>query len=105
MNMRRLLTPVSISAIVVAFLLTYYTYPPNGYITLANLKWMAGPLTIIELPSMLFGILVSGNIHQPDPVATFIVLFLTYLLLVGAVGWLVIVMLKRIRATKRVGLR
>src|SRR5512134_390473 len=67
-----------------ALIVSYFTYPPNGYVTLANLGWMAEPLSYIELPSAFIGGLASGNMHQPDPSITFVVLFLTYLAIVGA---------------------
>ena len=98
MIVNRLLTPASISVTVIGLLLTYFTYPPNGYLTLAMLKYMAGPITTLALPSVLFGIFVSGNIHQPDPMATCVALFVTYLLLIRLVGWLALATLKKLSA-------
>lgn len=100
MSFRRVMRPIPITVVVVALLLTYFTYPPNGYITLERLKWMAVPLAFIELPSASLAALVSGNVHQPEPITWWAALFLTYLLLVGAACWLVVIGFRKV-TTKR----
>jgi hypothetical protein len=93
-KINRIATTVTASVAIAALLLTYFTYPPNGYVSLVKNTWIVGLLTVIEFPSLFFGILVSGNAHQPDAVTMFGTLFLTYLLILGGTVWFVGIALK-----------
>lgn len=61
-----------------------------------ELRFIYNALDIIQLPAQFAGFLVSGNVHMPNVFAVYLVLFLSYLLLI----WCVTVLLMLVRAKK-----
>jgi len=84
-----------IITIILALLSTFSTYLVNEYGAPAQLAWIEDALVIIETPALFVGFAVSGNIHMPNPMATYAVLFVTYLLLAAGITWLISIMLAR----------
>jgi len=72
---------------VIALLLTYLTMPsrPLGLVAETGLGRM---LSFIEIPALMAGIALSGNVSQPEAVVTCVTLFFTYLVGLVFVYWL-----------------
>ena len=45
-------------------------------------------LDLAQLPGAFVGIAISGNVHQPNVVVTYLVLFVLYWLVIGIATWL-----------------
>jgi len=84
-----------IVAIIVALLATCFSYLANEYGAPAQLAWIEDALVTIEKPALFVGFAVSGNVHMPNPIATYVVLFVTYLFLAACATWLISVVLAR----------
>lgn len=74
-----------------ALLLTLCTYLLNNYpeTPLRINRVILDVLDVIQVPAKAAGFFMSGNVHQPNEVVTYVVLFLTYWLLAGSIIWLV----------------
>jgi len=84
-----------IVTIILALLSTFFTYLANEYGAPAQLAWIEDALVIVETPALFVGFAVSGNVHMPNPTATYVVLFVTYLLLAAGITWLISIVLAR----------
>jgi hypothetical protein len=72
-----------------ALLLTGFSYLIRSYPEAPlQLRPIVASLAVIEMPAAFAGIAVSGNPHQPHPVAFCLVLFITYWLIMGVGVWL-----------------
>ncbi len=80
----------------VALLLTLCSYLVNNYPEAPlKLRPIVDVLDVIQRPAKLAGFFASGNPHIPNETVIYLVLFITYWMLVGIVIWLASLVLTR----------
>ena len=77
-------------------LLTFLSYVLNNWANAPEeLRFVYNALDTVQRPALFAGFLTSGNGHIPNVFTVYLVLFVTYLLLVGCVTLLVNLLLPR----------
>jgi hypothetical protein len=61
------------------------SYSNNVHSWPTSLLFLTYLLDLIQLPAIVVGALISGNVHQPNAIASYIALFITYVVIFSAV--------------------